>query len=222
MLHEAPQTAGKVVNDTADTPGLTSMLSVLLLLLAFFILLVSMVEFDEGRTQAALGSLSATFAASADTNLDAADGAFEGADGAIANFVVEIGEVLPSLLPVGSYSVVHDGTMAAILVDNRELFASGLTPAPQLGALAGRLAILLSSPPAGLRFAVEASEPFGEPGATRRAGVVVRTLERAGIAPRDLMASLVAMVPGRTRIEIHAISTRASVTSRTALPAVNQ
>jgi hypothetical protein len=207
MLHDAPHRAGTTgIAPPADPAGLTPMLSVLLLLLAFFIMLVTMVEFDTRRTQAALGSINATFAARSAESLPDADGARENAEGAIRRLSVEIGEVLATLLRSGTFAVETAGSLAVIRIDNAELFAGGVTPAPALDAFASRFAGLLAAPDGRLRYQVEIAEMLGEAGATRRAGVIVRAVEAAGVAPNMLTISLAAPQSGQTRMEVHAFA----------------
>ena len=207
MLHDETHMAGR--NGLAvpqGTASLTPMLSVLLLLLAFFILLVSMVEFDTRRTQAALGSLNATFAARSLDQSPNASGAGETVEGAIRRLSVELGVHLETLLRSGSFAVETTGALAIVRIDNSELFASGLTPMPALDALASRVATLVATPPERLRYEIEVVEPFGEAGSTRRAGIVVRALEAAGVPPGDLMVSLASASPRQTRIEFHLLA----------------
>ena len=186
--------------------GAMPMLSVLLLLLAFFIMLVSMVEFDERRTQAALGSLSATFNVRSAESPEQGSGAGAGASGVMHNVSIEVGAVLKTLLRDGSFAVEVDGAVAAIRIDNDQLFARGLAPAPALDAFAARLAAILAAAPDHFRYDIQIVEPLGEAGATRRAGGAARAFAAAGIAPARLTASLATGVAGQTRIEIYTLT----------------
>jgi hypothetical protein len=181
------------------------MLSVLLLLLAFFILLVSMVEFDERRTLAALGSLSATFNARSSTTEALGSGAAVGEEGVMHNLAVEVGAVLATLLHDGAFALDTNGAIAVIGIDNAALFERGLQPAAALPTFAERFARTLGDVPRGFHVAIDIVEPLGEAGATRRAGAVARAFEAAGISAAQLMTGLMPAEAGRTRIDIRVL-----------------
>jgi hypothetical protein len=186
--------------------GVTSMLSLFLLLMTFFMVLVTMVEFDEKRTHAALGSLNETFAPPTDDVLSAADGAGAGAEVAMQRLLVEVGAVLAALLRDGAFNIERVGPQAIIRIDNDALFSSELTPAPALDAFAAKLAALVSAPGQDRsRFEMVIVEPLGEASATRRAGLVVQALESAGIAADGMMLGLAPTTPDETRIEIQTL-----------------
>lgn len=199
--------------DSAQS-GHMPMLSVLLLLLAFFILLVSMVEFDEHRTQAALGSLTATFNVPPDDAVDAGSGAAQGPEGVTWLLAVRIGKVLETLLRDDAFTIRTDGTVAVIRIDNDALFPVGLKPAPVLETTVARIMEIVAAAPRRYRYEFDVVQPFGEAGATRRAGIVVRAFEAAGIPSNRLMTSLLPGRAGETRIELYTVPASADGANR--------
>lgn len=198
--------SGNPAGTNPPQAGLMPMLSVFLLLLAFFIMLVSMVEFDERRTQAALQSLNATFNAHSFETSDRRLGAEEASAGVANQIAVEFGTVLKTLLRDGSYSISNEDAIAYVEIENSELFAEDLTPAPRLKRVAQGFADIVKAAPRRFRYEVQVLQPLGEAGATRRAGILARAFEEADIASRRLMTGLVSIERGKTRIEVYTIT----------------
>ncbi len=185
--------------------GLMPMLSVFLLVLAFFIMMISMVEYDDRRTQAALGSLSATFNARSADPADVGSGAGVGEAAVTHRISDEIGKVLKTLLSDEAFKIDVEGIIAVVHVDNDALFARALTPAPAFDRIVGKIAAIIAAAPQRFDYEISVIEPLGEAGATQRSGIVVRALQAAGIAPERLMTGLAIAEPGRTRIEIYTL-----------------
>lgn len=186
--------------------GLMPMLSVFLLLLAFFIMLVSLVEFDERRTQAALQSLNATFKAHSFDSSEGGLGTEQAAAGVTSQLAVELGAVLQTHLREGRYSIAVNETTAFVEIDNSELFESDLTPKQKLGRISVDTVAMLNNAPRRFRYEIDILQPLGVAGATRRAGMLVRSFEAAGMSSERLLIGLTTVNAARTRIEIHTVS----------------
>jgi hypothetical protein len=104
------------------TAGLTSILSLFLLLLAFFILLNSLAQLEANRTRAVLGSLAATFNLSNPNGQSRTLGSFVGHLDAAADLEREVTGLLRTLVGFGSFELIRTGTLLSVSIDNEVLF----------------------------------------------------------------------------------------------------
>lgn len=125
-------------------------LSLFLLLLAFFIMLNAMSTVEEGRSDRVLESVKRAFPSAlrkeiADDLLDAEPGEVIGESVRAA-----IGTVFRDVLPAVPVQVEADGNPIFVSIPARQVYApaaGGITPVME--ELAGRLAPILNTPPAG-------------------------------------------------------------------------
>lgn len=198
--------------------GVTAMLSIFLLLLAFFLMLNSLARFETTKTRAVLGSLNATFNISNPTGREHEFGSFVGKVGASERLHAEAGELLRTLFGVDQYKLIRFGNVIVVDLENRGLFAEGATPKPKLLVFASRLGGSVLPPPPGVKIITEVTVRYGaetlknvEPDtlalATRRAGAVIRAFERTGFDEKLLTTGVSAGDPRRIRIEFRVIDT---------------
>lgn len=196
--------------------GMMSVLSLFLLLLAFFILLNSLARFETTRTQAILGSLYATFNTLDPDGAEREFGSFVGLLAAADALEGELGGRLRTVLEAGRFDLVGDGEVVGLDVAVEDLFDADGAALPRLDAFAAEVAAARGTVPAGYRAEVEVVVPAGTGPIDRRdsatlqraiavAGEVVRALDRAGIADRALMAGIGSGPAGRIRIEFRIV-----------------
>ena len=125
--------------------GLTSILSLFLLLLAFFILLNSLAQFEARRTRAVLGSLAATFNVSDPTGQSRTLGSFDGHLEAVAEVEREITGLLRTLVGFGSFELIRTGNLLSTSIDNKVLFTDTAAASEKLKFLADPAAALLTA-----------------------------------------------------------------------------
>ncbi|MBO6784818.1 MAG: hypothetical protein JJ899_16325 [Alphaproteobacteria bacterium] len=198
--------------------GVMSMLSIFLLLLAFFLMLNSLARFETTRTRAVLGSLNATFNIGNPEGREHELGSFVGRVGAASRLHTEAGTLLRTLFGVDRFELIRIGNVIVIELDSRAIFVGESGTSPSLLVFSTRLADAVLPPPPGVDILSEVTVRRG-PGAldeiepdvmetsARRAGTVVRAFERAGFAAADMTAGIGAGDPRRVRIEFRVIDT---------------
>lgn len=217
-LRASARSAGR----TTGGAGTMSVLSLFLLLLAFFILLNSLARFETTRTQAILGSLYATFNTLDPDGAEREFGSFVGLLAAADALEDELGGRLRTLLEAGEFDLVGDGEVVGLELASDVLFDGAGAPLPRLDVFAAEVAAARASVPAGLRADVEVVVPAGsgplderDPAAVARAidlaGQTVRALDRAGIPARALMAGIGSGPAGRVRIEFRIVEAAPAV-----------
>ena len=195
-----------------------SMLSIFLLLLAFFLMLNSLAKFETTRTRAVLGSLNATFNIGNPTGREHEFGSFVGRVGAASRLHTESGNLLRTLFGLDSYEIIRFGNVIVLDLDTRAIFARGASVSPRLRVFAARLAEAVVPPPPGVDILTEVTirhgpGPLAETDAdalelgANRAGAVVRAFERAGFAAEEMTAGIAAGDPRRVRVEFRVIDT---------------
>lgn len=189
-----------------------ALLSLKVLLLAFFILLNALASFEEERQSAVVESVRQAFqgliaAESSVSEQPAALGLLEGGADIVDGLKQLFGDDLPlAELPASSGARVLRIDLAA-----GELFAEGKTTPRPDGAETLRLvaAILGDARFAHQEIHVDVLYGLGGPSsglagnrtALLRAAALVRLLEREGIASSHLSAGLVPAVPGKVRLQ---------------------
>lgn len=176
-------------------PSLSIFLGLYLLVLAFFILLVSLSTVEEMKARAVLESLSATFGPvrASGTSLGPGDG-----DPALL-LERDLTAAFASLVHIVEVKIVKPGRLMRASLPAAVVFADD-APAlrPSLHPLLDRTVAALSSPPAGVVLTVElALAPPADPAAralaTARADAFAREMLARG-APPDRLA--IAFAPG--------------------------
>ncbi|MCZ6509078.1 MAG: hypothetical protein O7G13_09570 [Alphaproteobacteria bacterium] len=202
--------------------GLTSILSLFLLLLAFFILLNSLAQFEARRTHAVLGSLAATFNVSDPDGQSRTLGSFVGHLEAVAELEREITGLLRTLVGFGSFELIRSGTLLSTSIDNDVLFDDGASASQKLKDLAEPAAALLTaaSDEVTIELTVYARPAGGKvigarsvaiEAAAMRAGSVVRTFASFGVAARQMVVALEDGGPDQTRIEFRVLDKHVAV-----------
>ncbi len=136
--------------------GLVAVLSLFLLLLAFFVLLSTLSRFEATRTKAVLGSLDATFRApdqvGFERRLESLVGVLVGAE-RLENVVTDI---LRTAIALDTHEFLRVGAELTATLRVSDFFeASRATARPGIMELAELLADAVAAPPAGLRYEVD-------------------------------------------------------------------
>lgn len=192
--------------------GVMSMLSIFLLLLAFFVMLNTLAKFETTKTRAVIGSLNATFNIGNPAGREHEFGSFVGKVGAARAVHAEVSLLLRTLFGVARYDLVRLGNVVVLDIDADALFSGDVKPAPALLLFANRITGRILPSPPGTRLNLEvttyrgigdldAADPKRINIATRRAGAVVRSFERVGFEADQLAAGLAEGNPGKVRIE---------------------
>ena len=202
--------------------GLTSVLSLFLLLLAFFIMLNSLAQFEARRTRAVLGSLAATFNVSEPDGNSRTLGSFVGHLQAVDDLDRDITGLLRTLVGFGSFALIRTGTLLSTSIDNDVLFADDASASQKLKNLVEPTAALLTAAssevviemtvlvrPAGGK--VIGARPAAIEAAAARAGSAVRTFTGFGVAPGQLVVALEDGDPRQTRFEFRVLAKQPSV-----------
>ena len=209
--------SGETARSRAQAAGLTSILSLFLLLLAFFIMLNSLAQFEAHRTRAVLGSLAATFNVSDPNGQSRTLGSFVGHLEAVDELERDITGLLRTLVGFGSFELIRTGTLLSTSIDNDVLFSDGGEATLELKSLADPAAKLMTAASREVTIEMTAyTRPSGgkvigarsaaiEAAATR-AGLVVRTFAGFGVAAKQLVVALEDGDPGQTRIEFRVLA----------------
>jgi len=196
--------------------GLTSVLSLFLLLLAFFIMLNSLAQFEARRTRAVLGSLAATFNVSDPSGRSRTLGSFAGHLQAVDDLERDITGVLRTLVGFGSYELIRTGTVLSTSIDNDILFTDDASASQALKDLVEQTAALLTAASSEVFIEMTAyarpsggkvisARPSAIEAAAARAGAVIRTFTEFGVAAGQLVVALEDGDPGQTRFEFRVL-----------------
>ena len=208
--------ASRLSASTKSGPNanIVAMLSLKLLLLAFFILLTTISKFEEERSRAVMYSVAVAFAGAVPaTEGRAVPDAGIGALDQQASLSEQIRALFRQTLPLVEVETAADGRVLRLEVRARDLFAMGQSDLrPQRGLLLRRLANALTDPRRGPGlYTVEvlhAVPPGDGATATRlpaaRSGTVVRSLSALGVPSDRLSTGLwpTRGDPGRIAFEI--------------------
>ncbi len=197
--------------------GLTSILSLFLLLLAFFIMLNSLAQFEARRTRVVLGSLAATFNVSDPSGQTRTLGSFVGHVQAVDDLERDITGLLRTLVGFGSFELIRTGTLLSTTIDNDLLFTEDGLASPTLQALAEPAAVLLTAASHEVTIEMTAyARPAGGKvvgarsaaikAAAARAGTVVRTFAGFGVPAGQLVVALEDGRSKHTRIEFRVLA----------------
>ncbi|HER26288.1 MAG TPA: hypothetical protein ENI69_04185, partial [Rhodospirillales bacterium] len=161
-------------------------LGLYLLILAFFIMLVSISTLEEVKTKAAMKSLSATFTSILPPSLDLT--AVSSTDGAVLagqNFQQQITNMFSTTIQVSKVDVIQPGRLMRIRLKADVLFeADSAQVRPSVQPLMDRIVAAVSGRPPGQRFDMEFVVE------STSATDIEQTLEmlRAGNFARDMLA----------------------------------
>jgi hypothetical protein len=177
--------AGLVRQDgPRQRPTLVIFLSLFLILLAFFLVLVSHSQAEQSRVAAALGSVGRALRGGPDIAFGFAGAADpEAAAEAAGRFQARVKQGFVGDLPELAFVAAADGTVLQVPVPLGRLFAGDRLLAerePLLGAIAGAL----KTAEGGVRHQVEVAlpaEPASRALAIARAGALARDLEARGV-----------------------------------------
>ncbi len=193
----------------------TLFLGLYLLVLAFFILLVSISTRETIRSQAVMDSLTSAFSAVLPPRTDlTAFNAKQGNVLARLRFQEEITKIFTTAMSVARIRVVRPGRLMQIVVPTDTIFFAGEARIrPPQYALMDRIVTTLSGAPAGLRYELEfvVGTPGGAGGALdaqgslemRRAATFARELTARGGSRRSLAIGLKPGDPARTVISFY-------------------
>lgn len=196
-------------------PLLIQVLSLYLLLLAFFALLNNISNVENTRSRAVAGSLQSTFASEGRPTLSPA--VFTSSLGhAITDAALEenIGELVRTEIGLAEFRVIVPGRVMELVLGERDLFrGGGVAIDPRHRRFVERLAEVVASPPAGVRYDVDVlmagelmpetapGTPLDEPAA--RAAFLADVLTGAGAPAASVAAGVETGTPGRVRLEFH-------------------
>lgn len=195
-----------------------SMLSIFLLLLAFFVMLNTLARFETTKTRAVLGSLNATFNIGNPSGKEHEFGSFVGKIGAARSIHAETQRLLRTLFGVDRYELIRLGNVVVLDIDADALFSDGALPAPALLLFTSKLTNSILPPPPGTQVQLEVNayrgtgelatvDPRRISLVTQRAGAVVRGFQRVGFEPENLVAGIAPGDPRTLRIEFRVIDT---------------
>ncbi len=205
-LPPQPQSGGNVI---------ALFLALYLLILAFFILMVSISTLEDVRSQAVMDSLTSTFASILPPTTDLTTfTAKEGEILAAQEFQERITGIFATAIQVAKVTVVQPGRLMRVSMPADALFFPG-----EIRVREGRLPFLdrvvtaLSSRPPGLRYdmefvidseyAVDKSLPIGETLEMRRAGAFARVMLARGAPPDSVTIGMKPGEPGDLTIWFH-------------------
>lgn len=209
--------AGDKGRSNVQAAGLTSILSLFLLLLAFFIMLNSLAQFEAHRTRAVLGSLAATFNVSDPDGQSRTLGSFAGHVEAVDDLERDITGLLRTVVGFGSYELIRTGSLLSTSIDNDVLFADDASPSQALKNLVEPTAALLIAASNEVIIEMTAyARPVGGKvtgarskaveAAAARASAVVRTFTEFGVTAGQLVVALEDGDPGQTRFEFRVLA----------------
>lgn len=192
---------------------IVALLSLKILLLAFFILLNALSSFEEERRQAVVDSVHQTFqgALPAPVNLRPSPSALDVFNGA-EQVIEELRQLFDIRLPIverrddpGSWTLQVDVPVSELFTDGGQaLSPEGAETLRLLADVLGNSGAALS----GYKVELLHGLPGGNSGldghrdALARAGVLVRRLERQGLPPAQLSTGLLPSFGGQVRVHI--------------------
>lgn len=194
--------AEKIFRRESNSDGnIVALLSLKLLLLAFFILLSTISNFEEERTRAVMESVATTFAGEIPTPefhqpTDAALGVLESATPALAD---QIESLFKATLPAVEMEQSSDGKVLRLEAPATSLFVvNSINLAPGRGVLMQRLVNVLASDESGiehfdllfLHTVNDRARLDSRSLPVLRTGLVVRSLEEQGLMASDVASGL--------------------------------
>ncbi len=195
-----------------DGGSVALFLSLYLLLLAFFILLVSISQGNSPKTRLVLEGLSSQFASNTQVDTPTKFSADLGNFVSPAEYLDRVVTVYEAAIPATKVHVVSPGQIMEISFHINSLFEPGAeTLRPAQRRVIGELVPTLLRPPPGLRYVVEVMfglpkqqeqvYPVTEDQLMRRAGAVARAYIEQGALPHLVTVSMTPMAePSRLHV----------------------
>lgn len=201
-------------------PSLSLFLGLYLLILAFFILLVSLSTIEEMKARAVMESLSTAFGNEQPVGTTPGNEGGDGSSLVAEEFVAAVGR----MVRVAEIEVIEPGRLLRVVLPPSLVFAAVDKPRASLHPLIDRAVASLSSPPAGLQVEMEfALAPGAEPAsralAARRADAFAREMLARG-APPALIS--IALAPAAGNNAWLTFRLKANATTSVAMPDVNR
>lgn len=207
---------GEQHHEAGQDPNLVGLLSLQLLLLAFFILLSTISTFDESRVRSVLGSVQEAF--SDVTGSSEHDDVEMQADSIVLSAIVdEVEGVVKTALQLDRVTRVGDGDIAFDL-PAESLFAAGTAQStPGRADVLRRIVVALDRRPSGYRYELDilVGRAAAEAGAgdavslpalqIDRAGTLARALVDAGATPSGLSSGLLPGASDKLRVVIRLV-----------------
>lgn len=193
--------------DTPRNPLLVQVLSVYLLLLAFFVVLNSISHFELARSRAVTGSLNETF--SADGLPSKKTVPLVSSRGDIvsnANALSRIGNLITTELALAQVQDVEPGRTMEVSLPVESLFRAGLESIdPQHRPLIEKVARSLADPERGVRYDVDilVAGESGDDLAVGRSAFLASVFVKAGAPRRNVIAGIERNATGRLRLLFH-------------------
>lgn len=200
-----------VTHPQAASNWYITLADIILLLMTFFVMLLSMSTVSDIRTKAAMDSISASFS---DSGPRGRHDPFVASDGDVLGaqeFQTRIGEVFQTAIPAARVTLVRPGMLLEAEFEAEALFLpdkAELRPAQR--GLLDRLVAAIAVPPPGRRVEVEFSArlatgadgmlPVGETLSVARAGVFAREITGRGLPPQAVGVGIERGVPGKVRV----------------------
>lgn len=200
-----------VTHPQAASNWYITLADIILLLMTFFVMLISMSTISDVRTKAAIDSISSSFG---DNGPRGHHDPFVASDGDILGaqeFQTRVGTVFQAAIPAAKVTEVRPGKLLAVDLDADALFLpdkADLRPAQR--AFLDRLVAAVTVPPPGRRVEVEFSAtspinadgmlPIGETLAVARAGTFAREITGRGLPAAAVVVGIERGAPGRLRV----------------------
>ena len=187
-------------------------LALFLLVLAFFILLVSISTFENIKSQAVMDSLTSTFATVLPPSSDPT--AFSAKDGDVLarqEFQNQISDIFSTVMPVAKVEIVQPGKKMRVTFPIDSMFVhDSANLRPVTFALLDRIVVALSGSPAGLHFESEFvvgakylegnALPIKQTLALSQAGNFAREMESRGAPPNTFAVGVGPGNPSRATV----------------------
>jgi len=196
--------------------SITLFLGLYLLILAFFILLVSISRFEEIKSRAVMNSLTSTFSAILPPIYDLTEFASKEGDILAGQvFQSEMTELFSTAVQVIKVDIVQPGRLMRVVLPSDSLFFPGTTNVREAQfPLLDRVVATLSGSPPGLRYEMQfvigspyaggTSLPIGGTLETSRGSVFVRDMLSRGAPPDSLAVGLKPGNPDEITLWFHA------------------
>ncbi|MFT5438805.1 MAG: hypothetical protein ACI9MJ_000666 [Alphaproteobacteria bacterium] len=205
-----------MLRDIPRNPLLLQVLSLYLLLLAFFVVLNTISRVEDGRRQAVSGSLSETFASvgiPSDRTIR-----FTSNEGELlgdAAYLQRLGSLIKTEFSIAKVTQTTAGRLLEVTFSLNELFVSDANViAPERRPLIDNVAAALRTVRPEWRYDVEilvGADP-GNALAMARAASLAKLFVAAGIQKRRILAGLVRGDPGNLRLRFHVRSRKGEST----------
>lgn len=186
-------------------------LSLFLLVLAFFIILVTISTLEKVKSNEVMDSLSSTFRSVLPPTTDPTD--FNAQDGDVLagqRFQERITDIFATQIQVARVEIVQPGRLMRIELPTRAMFAEGSEELlPSIVPLLDRVVASLSARPPGLRFdmelvigadAVAGTLPVAQTLEMARGGAFARAMASRGAPPDSIAVGIMPGDPGRATI----------------------